>query len=219
MKYYVGLFLCVVSIFSAQTADEIINKNLEITGGVENWKQLNSIQINAKTVLSLTQEYPVQIYQQTPNLTKTVFTMEQKKIVTELYDGKNAYSFDFVTHKLLKNATFQPESFDSDFIDFQKKGLKATKLDNAKFKNTECFRVELSKNKEKTLYWFDVKTYQLLREDKEKESLYYSDFKKVQKWVFPFRIQSLSPQGKEDYTLFIYQILPNLKLDSRVFKP
>ncbi len=217
MKY----LLCGLIVFSilmkAQTADEIIANNIETTGGYANWKSLKSVQLNAKAVLSINTEYDVQIMQQFPNFTKTLIQMNGKKIISELYDGKNGYTYDFVLSKLLKNSSYTPEYFESDLLDYQKKGFSANKITNAKMNNTDCFRIVLSKNNLNTTYWFQTKTFELLKEENTKEVILYSDYKKVQKWFFPFRIISKNLQDKEDYNLLIYQIIPNINFDKKTF--
>jgi hypothetical protein len=40
--------ILVTTIFSAQTAKQIIDKNIELTGGLTNWKLLNSIILQGK---------------------------------------------------------------------------------------------------------------------------------------------------------------------------
>jgi hypothetical protein len=42
----------------------------------------------------------------------------------------------------------------------------------------DCYKVELTKNVNKTVYYFDVQNYLLLKEEKKDETLVYSDFKK-----------------------------------------
>jgi len=70
--------ICLISlvflaqIFSAQTAAQIIDKNIQNTGGLVQWKLLNTILLQGKVILGVNEEYPVKIYQARPNLTKTI---------------------------------------------------------------------------------------------------------------------------------------------------
>ena len=79
--------ILITTLFSAQTAKQIIDKNIEITGGLTQWKLLNSILLQGKVILGVSEEYPVKIFQQRPNLTKTVVTVGKKENVVEGYDG------------------------------------------------------------------------------------------------------------------------------------
>ena len=71
--------ILITTIFSAQTAKQIIDKNIELTGGLTNWKLLNSIILQGKVILGVNDEYPMRIYQQRPNLTKTVVFIGNKR--------------------------------------------------------------------------------------------------------------------------------------------
>jgi hypothetical protein len=46
-------------IFGA-TAKQIIDKNIELTGGLTNWKLLNSIILQGKVILGVNDEYPIE---------------------------------------------------------------------------------------------------------------------------------------------------------------
>ena len=108
--------ILITTLFSAQTAKQIIDKNIEITGGLTQWKLLNSILLQGKVILGVSEEYPVKIFQQRPNLTKTVVTVGKKENVVEGYDGKNGYAMNYVVNKLQIQKDYVAESFDTDFI-------------------------------------------------------------------------------------------------------
>ena len=78
-KLLFAIFLFVYLIGYSQTADQIIANHLEVTGGVQNWKKLNSIIIKGEIILDLYESYPIEIYQQRPDLNKTVLQIQGKK--------------------------------------------------------------------------------------------------------------------------------------------
>jgi hypothetical protein len=53
------------------------------------------------------------------------------------------------------------------------------------------------------MYYFDTKTYMLLKEIKKDETLVYSDYKKVGNLTMPFRIESSSPKKDGDYVMLL----------------
>ena len=138
------------ALFSAQTAKQIIDKNIEITGGLTQWKLLNSILLQGKVILGVNEEYPIKIFQQRPNLTKTLVTVGKKENVVEGYDGKNGYAMNYVVNKLQIQKDYVAESFDTDFIDYENKGFTAQVLGKEKVGEKDCFKVELTKNVNKT---------------------------------------------------------------------
>ena len=208
----------VTTLFSAQTAKQIIDKNIEITGGLTNWKLLNSILLQGKVILGVSEEYPLKIYQQRPNLTKTVVFIGNKENVVEGYDGKNGYSMNYVVNKLQVQKDYVAESFDTDFIDFENKGFSAQVLGKEKVGERECFKVELIKNVNKTVYFFDVQNFFLLKEVKKDETLIYSEFKKVNGLIMPFRIEASTPKKEGDYVMILNRIDTNKAFPPNTFK-
>lgn len=203
---------------AAQTAKEIIDKNIELSGGLTQWKLLNSVMLQGKVTLGINDEYPIKIFQQRPNLTKTVITLDKKDVPVEGYDGSKGYGMNYATNKLQVYTDYIPESFDNDFIDWENKGFDAKYLGKEKIGDIYCHKVELTKNVNKTMYYFDTKTYMLLREVKKDETLNYSDYKKVGNLWFPYRIESSSPQKNSDYVMLINKIEINKVFPNNTFK-
>jgi len=219
MKKLLLVFVLTFSHFSfAQTAKEIIDKNIELSGGLTNWKLLNSVFLQGKVILGIKDEYPIKIYQQRPNLTKTVLTINNKETAIEGYDGVKGYAMNYATNKLQEYADYKPESFDNDFIDWENKGFEAKYAGKEKIGNLYCYKVELTKNVNKNIYYFDSKTYMLLREIKKDETLDYSDYKKVGNLVMPFRIESSSAKKDGDYVMLLNKIEINKVFPANIFK-
>ncbi|KUJ55456.1 hypothetical protein [Chryseobacterium aquaticum] len=216
------LLLVLVLIFSqlsfAQTAKEIIDKNIELSGGLTSWKLLNSVLLQGKVILGIKDEYPIKIYQQRPNLTKTVLTINGKETAIEGYDGSKGYAMNYATNKLQVYADYIPESFDNDFIDWENKGFEAKYLGKEKVGEIYCHKVELTKNVNKNFYYFDTKTYMLLKEIKREETLSYSDYKKVGNLLMPFRIESSSTKKDGDFVMLLNKVEINKVFPSNIFK-
>ena len=116
-KIFLGFVLLMSCMINAQTAKEIIDKNIELSGGLTNWKLLNSVILQGKVTLGINDDYPIKIYQLRPNLTKTVITINKKETPVEGYDGKKGYAMNYATNKIQVYPNYTPESFDNDFID------------------------------------------------------------------------------------------------------
>lgn len=219
MKKYLSLvsLLFAFAIY-AQTAKQIIDKNIEVTGGLSNWRQLNSIVLQGKVVLGVNDEYATKIYQQRPNLSKTVLVSGNKESVIEGFDGKNGYAMNYATNRLEAQKGYVPESFDTDYLDFEKKGFTVQLLGKEKVEDRDCFKVELKNGQQKTLFFFDAQNYLLLKEVKKEETLLYSDYRKTNSFLMPYRIESFSPKKDGDYTMVIYKIETNRSLPANTFK-
>lgn len=219
MKKLLLVFVLIYSQLSfAQTAKEIIDKNIELSGGLTNWKLLNSVLLQGKVILGVKDEYPIKIYQQRPNLTKTVLTINNKDTAIEGYDGTKGYAMNYATNKVQEYASYIPESFDNDFIDWENKGFEAKYLGKEKVGEIYCHKVELTKNVNKNFYYFDTQTYMLLKEIKKEETISYFDYKKVGSLLMPFRIESSSAKKDGDYVMLINKIDINKVFPANIFK-
>ncbi|KIA87999.1 histidine kinase [Kaistella jeonii] len=217
-KIFLGFIMVLSCIVSAQTAKEIIDKNIELSGGLTNWKLLNSVTLQGKVTLGINDEYPIKIYQQRPNLTKTVITINKRETPIEGYDGKKGYAMNYATNKIQEYPNYVPESFDNDFIDWENKGFDAQYLGKEKIGETYCHKVELTKNVNKTIYYFDTKSYMLVKEIKSEETLIYGDYRKVGSLVMPFRLESSSQKRESDYLMIINKIETNKVFPANTFK-
>lgn len=219
MKKLLLVFVLIFSQWSfAQTAKEIIDKNIELSGGLTSWKLLNSVLLQGKVILGIKDEYPIKIYQQRPNLTKTVLTINGKDTAIEGYDGSKGYAMNYATNKLQVYPEYVSESFDNDFIDWENKGFEAKYLGKEKVGEIYCHKVELTKNVNKNVYYFDTKSFMLLKEVKKDESLLYSDYKKVGNLVMPFRIESSSSKKDGDYVILLNKVEINKVFPANIFK-
>ncbi|QNS42314.1 histidine kinase [Chryseobacterium manosquense] len=217
-KIVLVLMILVSGIISAQTAKEIIDQNIEKSGGLTNWKLLNSIILQGKLTLGINDSYPIKIYQQRPNLTKTVITINKKETAIEGYDGKKGYAMNYATNKLQEYPNYNAESFDTDFIDWENKGFEAKYLGKEKVGEIYCHKVELTKNVNKTIYYFDTKNYMLLKEVKSDETLSYSDYRKVGSLLMPYKIEASSQKKDSDYVMILNTIETNKALPANTFK-
>lgn len=217
-KIFLVLLLAIGSIISAQTAKEIIDKNIELSGGLTNWKLLNSVLLQGKVTLGINDEYPIKIYQQRPNLTKTAITIGKKETAVEGYDGIKGYAMNYAANKIQEYPNYIAESFDNDFIDWENKGFEAKYLGKEKVDEIYCHKVELTKNVNKTIYYFDTKTYMLLKEIKKDETLGYSDYRMVGNLMMPYRIESTSPKKDSDYVMILNKIETNKVFPANTFK-
>lgn len=219
MKKLLIVFVLIFSQLSfAQTAKEIIEKNIELSGGLTNWKLLNSVLLQGKVILGIKDEYPIKIYQQRPNLTKTVITTGGKDTAIEGYDGNKGYAMNYAANKLQEYKEYVPESFDNDFIDWENKGFEAKYLGKEKVGEIYCHKVELTKNVNKNYYYFDTKSFMLLKEIKKDETLTYSDYKKVGNLMMPFRLESSSTKKDGDYVMLLYKVEINKVFPANNFK-
>ena len=217
-KISLTLILFTASVFSlGQTAESIIEKHLEKSGGIKNWRNLNSIILKGDVMLDLDNTYPMTVYHKRPYQKKVVFLVDGKELLNEGYDGKNGWTYNEISGKneIIKN--YQPDSFDSDILDYEKKGFTAVYVGKSTSDKQECYKVELTKNVNKVTYCFSTKDYSLLWEENSEEKLYYYDYKKFEGLEFATRMVGQPKKGGE-YVIRFYQIKINPTIEDKVFK-
>lgn len=202
---------------NAQTADEIITRHLENSGGIAQWKSLNSIIIHGDAILGLDQAFPLVIYHKRPYQKKVVFIVQGNEVLNEGYDGSNGWTYSEISGKNEIMRNYQPDAFDTDLLEYKKKGFEAALIGKAKSENTECYKIELIKNTNKTTYCFAVNDYKLLWEENKDEKLLYYDYKKFNGLEFATRIIGQPVNGGE-YVLKFNKIEINPAIADKVFK-
>lgn len=212
------LFFILISIpISAQTAESIIEQHLEKSGGIAKWKNLNSIILKGNANLSLEQSFPLVIYHRRPYEKKVAFIINGKEVLNEGYDGKNGWTYNEISKKNEKVSGYQPDSFDSDMLEFDKKGFEAKYLGKSKEDGKECYRVELTKHTNKVTYCFSVKDYALLSEETSEEKILYYDYKTFDGLQFATKLIGRPREGGE-YVIKFSQIQINPTISDKVFK-
>lgn len=195
----------------AQTADDIIKKYHENTGGVDKIKALKSIQFDGK-VATPQGDLPATYYSAAPNKTKLTITVQGQEFVLQAYDGKvgwykNPMNGGNIPQKLDEEQSKELalEEFEDEFIDYKKKGHVVTLEGKEEIDGVQCYKIKLEKNKNNPkddvteIYYFDAenyvpimqKSYMRVGPSKGTEVLtYLSDYQEVDGLTMPFFIES-----------------------------
>ncbi|MDD3773136.1 MAG: hypothetical protein PHC38_10845 [Weeksellaceae bacterium] len=212
---FISFLLCFQTF--AQTADEIITQHLEQSGGIKNWKNLNSVILYGDALLSLEESFPIIIYHKRPYQKKVIFLVEGKELLNEGYDGKNGWTYNPISGKNEIVQNYEADSFDSDILDYKNKGFEAVYVGISDSENQACYKVVLTKNVNKISYCFSTKDYSLLWDENDKERMYYYDYKKFNDLQFATRIIAHPKEGGE-YVLKFNSIRINPVIDDKLFK-
>jgi len=211
------LLIFVSTITFGQTAESIINQNLENSGGIAKWKSLNSIILKGDVTLGLDQSFPMHIYHKRPYEKKVVFFVKGEEMLSEGYDGKNGWTYNDISGKNEKIPNYQPDSFDSDMLDYDKKGFEAQYVGIEEIDNNECYKIQLTKNTNVITYCYSTKDYSLLWEETDKETVYYFDYKTFGGLKFATRMIGHPKEGGE-YVIRFSEIQINPAISDRLFK-
>ncbi len=218
-----ALFLLIATLYfspvcKGQTADEIINKAIEKTGGAAKWTNLNGFKIIAKFDQGGV-EFPLEIVQLADGRKYTRFTFQGDHIKQGVFDGKILWRTNFQTMEPEKsdaettaNVKLDSNDFPDALLNYHHKGYIVELLGKEVVAGTEAFKVKLVKEPitidgkkfdDISYYYFDSNTYlPIAREFEMKHGpikgstmfIILGDYREVRGLLFPFSMS----QGVKD---------------------
>lgn len=240
MKTKFLLFLMAFSlslVSQAQTADEIIAKFFENTGGLAKWKAVQGIKMSAK-VNQQGMEIPLAIVNLKDGRQMTVITFQGKEIKQSVYDGTTLWGHNFMNMKAEKSDAEATENFKANmgsdfpmpFVTYKEKGYKVELLGKETIDGTETFKVKLTKKPIKVdgqpkdnieFYYFDTENYVPLVVESEITSGpqkgkmgqgKMSDYQDVNGLLFPFSLaQGVKGEGSQPLTITKVELNPKVE--------
>jgi outer membrane lipoprotein-sorting protein len=230
-----------VSAVCAQTADEIINKYFENTGGKAKWEAVQGVKMTAK-VSAQGMEIPIIIIQLKDGRQSTSYTFQGMEFREGVYDGTNHWGTNQMTMKAEKSDAEATENFKTTLLDFpdpflnySSKGYKVELLGKETVEGSETFKIKLTKKPIKvdgketesvSFYYFDTENYVPLLIETEVKSgpskgiisqVKMSDYQEVNGLMFPFSMSqgSKGQPGGQAITLTAIELDP--KIDQALF--
>lgn len=224
----------------AQTADEIIENYFENTGGLDKWKSIEGIKMNAK-VSQQGMEIPLQILQLKDGRQMTSINFQGKEIKQGVFDGKTLWSHNFMTMKAEKsdaeataNFKLNENDFPDAFIDYKEKGYTVELLGTETMDGAETFKIKLIKEpltvdglevEDVSFYYFDTENFVPIAIQTEVKSgpgkgmvqeITMSDYQEVEGIYFPFAMTQ-GVKGQPGNPLSIESIELNPTFDEAAF--
>lgn len=222
---------------NAQTADEILAKYFENTGGLSKWKELKSVKLTGKAPTPQG-EFPIVIYNKAPNKSKMVFNVQGKEIVLQAYDGETGWTLnpfaggaDAVKLDEEQTKELREEQLEDDFIDYAKKGHAVTLEGKEEIEGVQCYKIKLEKNKNNDkedvteIYYFDsenfvpimAKNYVRTGPAKGTEiQIFFSDYQDASGLMMPYYIEQ-KVNGQTQMKVVFENISINEELDDTIF--
>ncbi len=239
-KNYFTLILLMSSfLMSAQTADEIINKYIENTGGREAWSKVTSMK-SVGNVKAQGMDFPTTMLSK-QNKQKISFTFQGKEIVQPAFDGQVGWQTNFMTMKAEKMEAEDSEMLKSEFGDFpdaflkyKEKGYTVELQGSETVEGTDCFKIKLTKKPVKadgvevenaSFYFFDKENYVpiLVKSEIKKgpqkgkfSETSMSDYQEVNGLVLPFTIDQKF-DGQTMASVKLTGIELNVTIDDKEF--
>jgi hypothetical protein len=222
------------ALLSAQTADELVNKNLTAHGGVEKLKALHSLRMTGKMQQG---SFAIQIGLDTmaPNLLRQNFTV-MGMTGTMAYDGTAGWQImPFAGRKdpeMLGEDDLRGLQDEADFYghlaDYKEKGNTIEYLGHDTVDGDDAYRLKVTlKNGDIIYYFLDPETFLEIRTESQRfihgsvrESFSeMGSYKLVDGVYFPFALEQGSPRNPgETGKITIDKIEANVAIDPAEFK-
>lgn len=222
---------------SAQTVDELIEKNIEARGGREKIKAVSSIRFTGKMMVGPGMEAPFVREAARPNKMRMEFTIQGMTAV-QTFDGKDAWALmpflgkkeaEAMSADELKDIEDQAD-LDGPLVDYKEKGHTVELIGKEDIEGTPAYKLKVTKkNGGVDFTYLDAENYLEIKgtskrtvrgQDLEFETA-FGDYKEVDGVLYPFSIEQKAkggPGGGFAVTIDKIETNPTLSAD-RFGKP
>lgn len=242
-KLVLLLILLLVSVYpaQAQTAQEIIDRFIEKTGGVEKWLALKGIKTTA-IIYDHNMEIPYSRVALKDGRQILKFNLDGKEVVQMAFDGREAWNTNFISleaeksnNEITENLKREIKNFPNPLLHISALGyeLEYTGVADDDKSTLLSIKVTLSSKlvdgnevENVRTYFFDAKTDLLVAKESEIVSgnmrgkinrTSYSDYKMVDGLMFPF-VQTDGFDGEESRKIIFSSIELNPQVSDELFK-
>ncbi len=221
---------------NAQTVDDILSKYFETIGSADKWKTLQSM--NATGNLSMQGfDLPFTMHAKRPDKMRMLIQVQGMEII-QAYDGTDAWMLnpmmggkDPVKLPVEDSKEFRDQKFESEFIDYKKKGHALTLIGTEEIEGAKCYKLELVKNKHNDeedvteIHYFEAENYVPIMvvayarsgAMKGMESkTYLSDYQEVDGLMMPFSTE-VKVNGQTVQKLSFQKVTFNESVDDGIF--
>ncbi len=224
----------------AQTADEIIAKYLENTGGKAKWEALKTVRMTAK-VKAGAMELPLVMAQKAPNKVMSVAEFQGMKFYQGCFDGTTMWGTNQMTMKAEKSEAEESENMKDQselldpFINYAARGYKVALEGKETIEGAECFKIKLTRKPVKvegkeeensSVYFFDAQNYvpivvqTTVKKGQGKGMVMetvMSDYQEVNGLMFPFSMMQRAKGQPGGQAITIEKVETNIDLADALF--
>lgn len=219
----------------AQTADELINKNIQARGGIDKMKAIQSLRMTGNFDAS---GFKGVIGQESkrPNLLRETFTIQGMTQV-QAYDGSSAWQIspfggkkdpELMGESVQLRSLLEDSDFDGPLVDYAGKGNAIEYLGHDQVDGDDVYKLKVTlKNGDIFYYYLDPDTYLEIQIEKQRfvrgslteRVTLLGSYKPVNGVMFPFSLESGAkndPDSRSKVT--ITKIEANVPLDDKGFE-
>jgi hypothetical protein len=226
--------MCSLTAFSlAQSADELVEKNIQAKGGIDKIKALKSIRMTGKLTGGGGFTAAQGQENERPNLVRETFSLQGMTAVTA-YDGTTGWQIQpFGGHKdpeYMGEDDLRDLKIDADFdgplVDYKEKGNTVEFLGHDTVDGDDALRLKVTlKDGDIIYYYLDPDTYLEIRKDVQefirgsmRESVVeLGSYKPVAGVMFPYSLSQGSKSNPAQSTITVEKIEVNVPIDAADF--
>ena len=225
--------LCLAAAAAAQTAEELVAKNLQARGGVDKIKAINTLKMTGKAYVGI--DAALSQENKRADMIRQNFTVQGMTQI-QAYDGKVGWQISpFGGRKdpeLMGEDDYrdllEEADIDGPLVDYQAKGNKVEYLGLDQVDGDDAYELKVTlKNGDIVYYYLDPDTYleikkkkqQFIRGSVRESEQDLGSYKQVAGVYYPFSIEAGSKDNPGDHARITFdKIEANVPLDDSYFK-
>ncbi len=215
-----------------QTVDEIIGKNIQAQGGMENLKTVQTLRSSGKIDAGFFRADVLQENKRPDKVREEAAIQGLTQI--QAYDGKIGWQInpfggrrdpERLSEDDVKSLQVDAD-IDGPLVDYREKGHKAELMGHDSVEGTDCYKIKLTlKNGDIRIYYLDTDSYleikletqTMIRGAIQESETYYGDYEQVNGIYYPFAFET-GQKGDPNRTKFtVEKIEQNVPLDDALF--
>ncbi|HMF57625.1 MAG TPA: hypothetical protein VK619_14880 [Pyrinomonadaceae bacterium] len=215
------------------TVDEIVNKNIQAMGGLDNMRAIKTVKMTGKVTLGPGIEAPATIQQKRPNMVRNEFTLQGKTFI-QAYDGTTAWQVNPFEGSPDPQKADEEDArdlqeqadMDGPLVDYKTKGNTVELVGQEDLEGTNVYKLKLTlKNGDVEYLYIDSQNFLALKSTSKRKrqggeieiESYFGDFKTVNNVMFPYSIEN-KVAGRTVFQIAVDSIQANIPIDDAVFK-
>jgi len=232
MHRFLACGLLLSSLASAQTADEIIAKNIQARGGENALKAFQTVRLTGKLTMGGFHAGYVEEVKRGNKVREETIIQGMAEI--QAYDGKTAWQVSpFEGRKdpdLLseddRKSLVEDADLDGQLVNYKNKDHRAEFLGHDSVEGTDCYKIRLTlSNGDARVYYIDADSFLELKVETERnirgtvryEETLYGDYEKVNGVYFPMAIEMGAKGDSQHAKLTIDKVETNVPLADTKF--
>lgn len=233
LKVALGIF-CLTTLASAQTAEELVARNIQARGGMEKIKAVNTIRMTGKIYVSGFYAV-VGVEKKRDHLLRQTFTVQGMTQV-QAYDGSTGWQISpFGGRKDPElmgeddtRGLMEESDIDGPLVDYQAKGNKIEYLGHDTVDGDDVYQLKVTlKNGDVIYYYLDPDTYLEIKREKQqfiRGSVRESEqalgsYKQVAGVYYPYSIEAgVKNDPSQHVVITVEKIEVNVPIDDSQFK-